>query len=702
MIADLAERGMDTFTSRMYWFYSALYCGFVLLIYIPGVNDYLHQFAGRQGVIVDALLSSPMLFLQIATYALTVLTLNLLPLVPLLISLRRSAPLRTRLGLSHFTQFLLAVVSLWMAILLFNKLHFPHSSFAVLIPFDDRFQLVWTGSAALALYVVTGVAPALGWFATRLAGLARNPVARIAAAGILAFSVIPPLYSAWTAPTARSEQPNIIIIGLDSVSPLHLQRHPGKLPILERLLAESAVFEQNITPLARTFPAWTSILTAKYPVHSGARFNLTAFDQVETQATVPNYLKAQGYVSVYAQDERQFNNIDETFGFDRVIGPAAGAADIVLAKAADHPLANLALLTPWADTLFPFIALNRAASVQYDPDEFVEAIIDGLPEARDKPLFLATHFCLAHLPYRWRDAIPPPQGEAPKSMEDRHIHALQRLEKQVDKLLRALQQSGRLDNAILVILSDHGEALGYDDALWPSQERYTNAYDEYMTKGYTAFPRSSGFTGHGMNTLDRTEHHSVLAFQGFGQIKARFQPGRRDRITSLVDVLPTLLGALKHPLPSDIDGVDLLANEPERNTRIVTAETGLRFGSLASIAKFDEATLLRESRNYYRVEPTSARLILKKETYPELVANKDLTVHTDDWMLALLRKPGSPHYSRVALLVHKPTGAWTLGKDTALIRRAPLATLTHGLQRLYGPELADFQKLWPFDRSAGG
>lgn len=693
--------GMDPITSRRLWIYSALYCGFVLLIHIAGGSNYLHQVEGRQGVIIETLRTSPRLALQFAGHAVAIIVLNLLPLALLLLSLRCSAPVRVRLAASAFTQFLVAVVCLWLVILCFNKLYFPRSSFAVLIPFDERAELMWAGGIALAVYGFLGLAPAFAWIAARLLGLGRGPGPRLALGGVLAFGGIPTLYSHWAAPAvSHTDRPDIIIIGMDSVSPLHLQRHPGKLPIIERFLSQSTVFEQNITPLARTFPAWTSILTARYPVHNGARFNLTAFDQVETQATLPNFLKASGYRSIYAQDERQFNNIDETFGFDKVVGPAAGAADLVLSKAADQPLANLALLTPWAETLLPFVALNRAANVQYDPDVFVAAITDALPKDRNEPLLLVTHFCLAHLPYAWRDNMPSAK-DASTPLEGRHIQALQRLEQQMDSLLQGLKKAGRLDNAIVVLLSDHGEALGYSDGLWPSVAPHSHPQDVFEAGRYTVF-RRAGLTGHGTNTLDRTEYQSVLAFRGFGRQRGLFAPGRQDRITSLVDVSPTLMAALgQTPLPG-VDGVDLRAATPERNTRAVTAETGIRFQSVASIDKVDESALLKESRMYYEVDPASARLVLRKKAYPELVAGKDIAVHTDDWMLALLRQDGNPYFARAAILVHKPSGAWTVGKNQALIKRAPMTMLTRTLRQQYGGELADFVGSWPFTHAPGG
>lgn len=117
--------GMDPITSRRLWIYSALYCGFVLLIHIAGGSNYLHQVEGRQGVIIETLRTSPRLALQFAGHAVAIIVLNLLPLALLLLSLRCSAPVRVRLAASAFTQFLVAVVCLWLVILCFNKLYFP-------------------------------------------------------------------------------------------------------------------------------------------------------------------------------------------------------------------------------------------------------------------------------------------------------------------------------------------------------------------------------------------------------------------------------------------------------------------------------------------------------------------------------------------------------------------------------------------------
>jgi hypothetical protein len=49
------------------------------------------------------------------------------------------------------------------------------------------------------------------------------------------------------------------------------------------------------------------------------------------------------------------------------------------------------------------------------------------------------------------------------------------------------------------------------------------------------------------------------------------------------------------------------------------------------------------------------------------------------------------------LLVHKPTGAWTLGEDKALIARAPIKTLRETARNLYAGEMDDFAETWVFN-----
>src|SRR5262249_39123969 len=81
---------------------------------------------------------------------------------------------------------------------------------------------------------------------------------------------------------ATKAHPNIIVVVVDSFRPDYLLFFGGNkaTPFMDSLLANAVVFSDAVTPIARTFPAWTSILTGKYPLESGARFDLAAVENL--------------------------------------------------------------------------------------------------------------------------------------------------------------------------------------------------------------------------------------------------------------------------------------------------------------------------------------------------------------------------------------------------------------------------------------
>ncbi len=485
-----------------------------------------------------------------------------------------------------------------------------------------------------------------------------------------------------------NNKPDIIFIGIDSVSPLHLQHNPGKLEYIKSLMNSGTSFSQSITPLARTFPAWTSILTGKYPVHNGARFNLYPIEEINQQTFLPEILKEHGYSTIYAQDERKFNNLDESFGFDKVIGPSVGAAEFILTKVSDLPFLNLFILLPHSEYIFPQITYNRADYIHYSPERFVSHLIDQIPENKTKPLFLAAHFCLAHFPYTWRNRIRSQQ--ATKIASD-HMTALTAAQKQINQLLKGLKEKGYLENSLLVLLSDHGESFSYDDGLWIDTHKGSNRdrsspFFDYLSN------MQSGYAGHGTNVIDKTQYTTLLTFKGYGKFSSRSPSKASDKLASLVDIMPTVLAASGIPMPTDLDGQNLLST-PDDDTaaqRVALAETGITFMPLLSMDKFDETSLLNEAEKYYRISPDNGRIILRNERFQELLEGKQYAIHTDDWILVFSRMFRKGQQQRFILLVHKPSGRWTLGGDRELIEESPIQLLTSEAKRLLGKEIKSF------------
>src|SRR5690606_14653680 len=103
-----------------------------------------------------------------------------------------------------------------------------------------------------------------------------------------------------------------------------------RLPHLNEFFDASTEFTDTLTPLARTFPSWVSVISGKHPRTTGAIANLLPRELIHEGETLPKLLQASGYRTFYATDEVRFSNLDETFGFQAIVTPPMGAADFLL------------------------------------------------------------------------------------------------------------------------------------------------------------------------------------------------------------------------------------------------------------------------------------------------------------------------------------------------------------------------------------
>src|SRR3990167_2754301 len=260
-------------------------------------------------------------------------------------------------------------------------------------------------------------------------------------------------------PHKNYHQPNIIIIGLDSVRPdfvRYFKNNNMHTPTIDNFLQSAITFTQSYTPLARTFPAWISLLSAKHPVHSGARNNLIASSELTKEDNLAKRLQQSGYETMYATDEKRFSNITNEYGFDHIIGPRMGVNDFLLGGLTDFPMSNLLLKLPIARFLFPYQFGNRAASITYDPNDFLQLVYVALAQRADKPLFLAIHLCLSHWPFTWaRD-----EQEENFTLPQRYRSSVEAVDYQLSKLLQILKEQKLLEHSLVILLSDHGTTLG--------------------------------------------------------------------------------------------------------------------------------------------------------------------------------------------------------------------------------------------------
>ncbi|HAT8211875.1 TPA: sulfatase-like hydrolase/transferase, partial [Legionella pneumophila] len=270
-------------------------------------------------------------------------------------------------------------------------------------------------------------------------------------------------------------EPNIIILGIDSLSPESVTAK--SMPFLHKVLMDSFQFTNTISPLARTYPAWSSILTGLYPKHHLAEENLVERSRVKSQLSIVWDLNKLGYNTIYATDDRRFNSIDKNFGFKKIIGPKTGVNDVMLGSYNDFPLGNLLINFRISAWLFPYNFSNRASFISYYPETFTNELKRELSVQQNFPVFLAIHFALPHWPYAWAASLPDQvDNEFSLSKRDAlYLRALKAVDNQFKIIFCYLKKHGYFQNSLLIILSDHGEVLYYPNSRLTSYQKYQSS-----------------------------------------------------------------------------------------------------------------------------------------------------------------------------------------------------------------------------------
>lgn len=424
---------------------------------------------------------------------------------------------------------------------------------------------------------------------------------------------------------ATTARPNVIIIGLDSLRPDAISAHT--MPSLHAFMGSATAFPDTTTPLARTFPSWVTLLTGRHPHTTGATTNLWPRELINTGDTLPFMFSRAGYQSIYAIDEVRFSNLDTSYGFDRMIAPPMGATDFALGFFADAPLMNVLVNTAVGRFLFPFTHANRAAAATYDPDAFVRLIDAGLPD--QGPLFVATHFTLCHWPFTW--AGEPPLEKGPAPVASAYARANARVDRQFADFMRVLAHRGILSNAVVVVLSDHGESLGGTShphaAEWAS-------FDSLLD--------TTNVLGHGSSILAQEQYQVLLAIKRFGSAAETDWPQSINVPASLEDVAPTLVELFALKTTDQFDGHSLLplikgiAPPAAFANRIRFTETEFNPTAAAPVSGIDSMLNKREFRDalgYYTIDPDTDRITFKRQALHRVMAKRQYAAFRKDSLL---------------------------------------------------------------------
>jgi arylsulfatase A-like enzyme len=267
-------------------------------------------------------------------------------------------------------------------------------------------------------------------------------------------------------PIPTFDKPHVILISLDTLRPDYLgfYGHPWvKTPHLDALAKEAVVLDDCSTPVPTTLASHTSLFSGLYPRRHGVPRN--GYVVHDANVTMAELLGDAGYdtagfIGSFALSSRF--NIDQGFQHYDEYPDGAG------------------FYTPkHADDI---------RTRERNAESVTDAVMDYLDSATiDSPLFLFAHYFDAHAPYsvpashgdsyRTRTEAPPHRDAADAirgrleyltgQSEFRDASRLIRLyaeqitylDEHLGRLLRYFEDRSVLDNAIVVVTSDHGESL---------------------------------------------------------------------------------------------------------------------------------------------------------------------------------------------------------------------------------------------------
>lgn len=328
----------------------------------------------------------------------------------------------------------------------------------------------------------------------------------------------------------------ILLVTVDTLRADHVGAYGTSrlTPHLDRLAADSQVFEAAYAPASFTLPSLGALLTSRYPEEIGVDGNSAVLAKDAT--TLASWLKARGFrtgavVSNYVL--RRSSGFDA--GFERY------------------------------DATFPQREAVRPVPERVAPETTTAALglLDAL-EVDGRRVFLWVHYQDPHGPYAPPDALRarylPAELAAPDARRELPVAATQSgagaipkyqflggrrdpafyragykgevayVDQAIGALLDGVASRGLMETATIVFAADHGEGLGEDD-YWFS---------------------------HGERLTDPLVHVPL-----FVRVPGR-PPARRAEAASLLDVFPTLAALLGAGPPGVARGRDLLRPEAPR------------------------------------------------------------------------------------------------------------------------------------------
>jgi choline-sulfatase len=317
-------------------------------------------------------------------------------------------------------------------------------------------------------------------------------MALAAAAGLLAACGRP-------APERRDPVRNVLLITIDTLRADAIGAYGNRTvstPWMDRLAAGGVRFVQAHASTVVTLPSHANILSGLYPFRHGVRENAGFRFPTEVD-TLASLLHGRGYrtaafVSAFPLDARfgltrGFDTYDDRF--------PKGEANIAFRVPERHATDTVAAALAWIARSEP-----------------------GTASAPNQPWFAWVHLYEPHFPY------VPPEPYASRYRDAPYLGEVSATDAALQPLLQPILDAPDGRDTLVVLTSDHGEALG-----------------------------EHGEMTHGLFAYEGTLRVPLIVYQ-----PKFFKPRAIDVPVRHVDILPTILDAVGAPVPPKVDGRTLV------------------------------------------------------------------------------------------------------------------------------------------------
>lgn len=342
----------------------------------------------------------------------------------------------------------------------------------------------------------------------------------------------------WTRPVSISNRVNVIFVTIESMRhDVVLMRHQGHeiVPNVNALAREGLRLTRAYAPATQTDYSTAALFSSLYPLWSRRHLYFSS-KYPWPKVLIYDVLKRAGYATaMISSQEAGWGGMDHFLrsgGLDLFYDPTtAGVAPSSSAAPPGEPL--------WANNI---------------PDaQTAEQCISWIRQHAGKstPFFLAVNLQSSHFPYTLpagAESVFHPATvdssvqflryprEKTEAVRNAYYNALHEADRQLGRLVAALRQTGQLDNTILIVCGDHGQAFN-----------------------------ENGYVTHAREPIEPVARTACVLYA------PRFlQPAEDDYPVELIDLVPTVLSMLGLPDVPNFQGINFLgADRPPLEERLL-------------------------------------------------------------------------------------------------------------------------------------